>query len=63
MISVAGANFPVWMFCLLAGVLVSLALRPLFIAIGIDDSMTPRALIYSCLAAVIAFLCWILIWK
>jgi hypothetical protein len=60
-IGVAGAQFPVWMFCLIAGIIVSVSLRPLFITVGIDDWMTPRPLIYSCLALVVAFLCWLLI--
>jgi YtcA family len=58
-ISVAGAQFPVWMLCLFAGILVALALRPLFVATGLDDWMTPRPLIYSCLALAIACLCWL----
>ena len=62
-ISVAGANFPVWMLCLFAGILLSLSLRPLFVATGIDQWMTPRPLIYSCLALAIAFVCWLVIWR
>jgi hypothetical protein len=62
-ISVAGANFPVWMLCLFAGILVSLCLRPLFVAVGVDEWMTPRPLIYSCLALVIAFVSWLVIWR
>jgi Na+/glutamate symporter len=62
-ISVAGAQFPVWMLCLIVGILVALALRPVFLATGIDDWMTPRPLIYSCLALVIAFLCWLVSWR
>ena len=62
-ISVAGANFPVWMLCLFAGIGAALCLRPVFVAIGIDQWMTPRSLIYSCLALVIAFLCWLVIWR
>jgi hypothetical protein len=62
-ISVAGAQFPVWMLCLFAGIVGSLVLRPLFVATGIDDWMSPRPLIYSCLALVIAFLCWLVGWR
>ncbi len=62
-ISVAGATFPVWMLCLFAGILVSLSLRPVFVATGIDEWMVPRPLVYSCLALVVAFLCWLLIWR
>jgi YtcA family len=62
-ISVAGANFPVWMLCLFSGILASLCLRPVFVAIGIDEWMTPRPVIYSCLALTVAFLCWLVIWR
>src|SRR5260370_4964949 len=62
-ISIAGANFPVWILCLIAGILISLSLRPLFVAAGIDEWMTPRPLVYSCLALTIASLCWLLIWR
>jgi len=60
-ISVAGATFPIWIFCLLVGVASALCLRPLFVAIGLDEWMAPRALVYSSLVLVVAFLCWLLV--
>ena len=57
------AHIPVWLLCLLTGILVSISLRPLFINVGIDDWMTPRPLIYSCLALVVAFVSWLVIWR
>jgi hypothetical protein len=60
-ISVAGANFPIWTLCLLVAAAIALSLRPLFVAIGIDQWMGPRALVYSCLVLVVAFLCWLLV--
>jgi len=62
-VSVAGANFPVWQLCLLAGILAALILRPAFVALGIDEWMTPRPLVYSCLALTIAFICWLVLWR
>lgn len=62
-ISVAGAEFPVWILCLFAGILVALSLRPGLVAIGIDEWMTPRLVTYSCLALVSAFLCWLMVWR
>jgi YtcA family len=62
-ISVAGAQFPVWILCLIVGILVSVSLRPVFIIVGIDEWMTPRPLIYSCLALVVAFISWLLVWR
>ena len=63
MISVAGANFPLWVFCLVAGIAAALVLRPLLVATGLDESMTPRFIVYSSLALVVAFLCWLLAWR
>lgn len=60
-ISVAGANFPVWTLCLFVGATIALSLRPLFVAIGLDQWMAPRTLVYSCLALVVAFLCWLVV--
>ena len=62
-ISIAGAEFPVWILCLVVGVLVSLSLRPLFVATGIDEWLVPRTLVYSSLALIVAFLCWLLLWR
>jgi hypothetical protein len=62
-INLAGALFPVWLLCLITGILVALSLRPLLIYAGIDEWMTPRPLTYSSLALVVAFLCWLLIWR
>ncbi|MGO9057574.1 MAG: YtcA family lipoprotein [Candidatus Binataceae bacterium] len=62
-ISVAGANFPVWQICLIAGILLALCLRLVFVATGVDQWMAPRALVYSCLALTIAFVCWLLLWR
>lgn len=62
-VSIAGAQFPVWLLCLITGLLVSLLLRPLFVSAGIDQWMTPRPIVYSCLALVVAYVCWLLVWK
>src|SRR5262245_40613193 len=62
-ISIAGANLPVWILCRILGILVSVSLRPLFVTTGIDEWITPRPFIYSCLALMIALLCWLLVRK
>jgi hypothetical protein len=62
-VSFAGATFPVWMLCLFVGILASLCLRPVFVVTGLDEWMAPRPLVYSCLALVVAFLSWLLLWR
>jgi hypothetical protein len=62
-ISFAGANFPIWLMCLFAGIAASICLRPVFVATGIDQWMAPRPLVYSCLALTIGFVCWLALWR
>ena len=62
-VSIAGANFPVWILCLTVGVLVALSLKPLFVAIGLDEGIALKPLVYPCLALIVAFLIWLLVWK
>jgi hypothetical protein len=63
LIGIAGAEFPVWILCLIAGILAALFLRPVFVAIGIDDWMAPRPVVYASLALTMAFLFWLLTWR
>jgi hypothetical protein len=49
--------------CLLIGIAAALCLRPVFVAVGIDQWMTPRPVTYSSLALIVAFLCWLVIWR
>ena len=60
-ISIGGATLPIWMLCLFAGVMVSLAVRPLLVEAGIDEWLRPRPIVYASLVLVIAFVCWLLI--
>jgi YtcA family len=62
-IGIAGAQFPDWILCLFVGIVMSLALRPVFVATGIDEWMTPRPLIYACFVLAIAFSCWLVTWR
>jgi len=59
-ISVAGANFPVWTICLIAGIAAALTLRQWFARAGIDEWMQPALVVYSSLALVVASICWLL---
>lgn len=62
-VSVAGANFPAWILCLLAGISVSLIAHQLFVGIGIDEWIEPKVIVYSSLAVVAASLFWLLAWR
>lgn len=51
-----GAYFPAWLACALIGILGAVALRFLFIRLGIDDALPVRLPVYVALAAAIGFL-------
>jgi hypothetical protein len=49
-INVAGANFPGWLVCAIAGIVVAAALRPVFVALKIEPYLGPLLIIYPALA-------------
>jgi len=53
-LNIAGANFPAWLICALAGVLMAALIRPLFIASRIHAYLWPAALVYVSLAVLMA---------
>ena len=59
-INVAGANFPAWLFCILAGSLIAALSRPLFVLARIDPYLGPRPVIYTSLAVMFALIVWII---
>lgn len=49
-ISVFGSFFPVWILCVVAGVIVTAIVRAIFIRSRIDDELPVPALVYLCLS-------------
>jgi len=58
-VDLEGAFFPSWMLCLLAGIVLTAALRPLFARVGLEPYLGPLALIYSSLALLLSFAAWL----
>jgi hypothetical protein len=52
-INIAGANFPAWLLCAVAGGILAGGLRPLFVATRLEPHLGPLPLIYPCLAVLI----------
>ena len=53
-LNIAGANFPAWLVCALAGAFGTALVRPVLVAMGIEPYVWPAALVYLSLAIVIA---------
>jgi len=49
-----GSYFPAWMICIVVSILVTVAVRQVLVAIGIDAHLRPRGLVYLCLSIVFA---------
>jgi hypothetical protein len=57
---IEGAFFPSWMISLLAGVLLTVVLRLLFLRSGLEPYLGPLPLIYTCLALLLTMTTWVL---
>jgi len=62
-VNVAGANFPAWLLCALAGMLLAAGLRPLFVATGLEPYLGPLVLIYPCLAVLLSCAVYLLLFN
>lgn len=58
-INLAGADFPAWMLCAIAGAALTGVVRPLFVALRLEPHLGPLVLIYPCLALLWACLIWL----
>ncbi len=59
-VNIAGANFPAWLLCAIAGAMLTAAVRPILMASGLEPHLGPRPLIYSCLAVLLACTVWLI---
>jgi hypothetical protein len=62
-IDVLGSYFPAWLLCIVAGVVLTIVARLLFIAWKIDAHLLPRPIIYPCLTAVFAMTVWLIFFR
>ena len=53
-VNIAGANFPAWLLCAIAGALLAVALRQLLAASGLEPHLGPLVIIYPSLAILLA---------
>jgi hypothetical protein len=59
-LNIAGANFPAWLVCALAGALGAALLRPLFVALRLEGYLWSAPLVYLGLAVLIACIVYLL---
>lgn len=59
-LNIAGANFPAWLACGLAGALLTALIRPLFVAFRIEAYLWPLPLVYLSLGVVMACIVYLI---
>jgi hypothetical protein len=58
-LNVVGSFFPSWMLCASIGVVVALLARRVFVRVGVDPYLGPRALVYPSLALLVTLVLWV----
>ena len=59
-VNVAGANFPAWLVCAIAGASGIALLRPVFVALNLEAYLWHVALVYLSLGVLVACLVYLL---
>jgi YtcA-like protein len=58
-INVIGSFFPSWMLCAAIGIVIAVIARQVFLRVGVDPYLGPRALVYPSLALLVTLVLWV----
>jgi hypothetical protein len=59
-VDIAGADFPSWLLCVIAGVALAAVLRSLLAAIRLEPHLGPLTVVYPCLALLLSCVVWMI---
>ena len=59
-ISIAGANFPSWLFCMLVGAILAAVMRPVLLLSRLESNVGPLTIFYPSLIAMLAMIVWVI---
>jgi len=62
-INVIGSFFPSWMLCAAIGIGFALLARAIFLRVGVDPFLGPRALVYPSLAILVTLVLWVALFR
>jgi hypothetical protein len=62
-ISIIGSFFPVWMLCLLLGVILTFAVRYLLVRYHLEAEVGAPAFFYPCVITLFACLLWLIFFR
>jgi YtcA family len=60
---ILGSFFPVWIFCAVAGIIFAAVAREVLLRLKYDAEIGPPVLVYPCLAALVAFVTWLIFFR
>ncbi|MEJ0004131.1 MAG: YtcA family lipoprotein [Pararobbsia sp.] len=62
-VGVLGAYFPDWLFCIVAGVVLTVAVYLVLARLPADRRLGPAAVVYPTLVTLLALLAWLIFFK
>jgi hypothetical protein len=62
-VTIAGANFPGWLLCMIVGAALAALTRPLLIITGLESHVGPLTIFYPSLIAMFAMVMWVLLFN
>jgi CDP-diglyceride synthetase len=61
--NILGSFFPAWILCGLIGILLTVAVREIFVRTKFEQELSPLILVYPCLSAFFTFTLWLLFFR
>jgi hypothetical protein len=62
-VDILGSFFPIWIFCIVTGILFASLMRFLFLRLKIEQDVGPSLVIYPSLACLFAFSTWLIFFR
>ncbi|MBV8551365.1 MAG: hypothetical protein JOY54_08700 [Acidobacteriaceae bacterium] len=62
-IDILGSFFPIWLVCIVIGIMLTVIARMIFLRIDIESEIGPRLLVYPSMALLIAFSTWLIFFR
>ena len=60
-VNILGSFFPAWLLCVVAGVMLTLVARQVFVATGLTRHVAPAGIVYPALAFLLTFATWLVV--
>jgi hypothetical protein len=62
-VNIAGANFPSWLFCAICGLILTIAIRPIFVVTRVESYLWPLPIVYLSLSVLMGCVVWLILFN